>query len=110
MGGCYRRVAPAWLGAQRGLGGGRLKPAAKALVDLGVIQQREMVGRADVMSVLGLEGDPASTALSRGARHEHEDVAKQATHRMARTAGDGRRNEAVGRSLQERHLLACRRP
>ena len=52
------------------------QPVVEALVDLGVVQQREMVGGADVVAVLGLEWDPPGAALSRGAGCQHEDVAK----------------------------------
>ena len=77
-----------------------LEPFAQALVHLRVVQQREVVGRADVVAVLGLKWDPSGAAASGGARCQHEDVAEQAPEGMARAAGDRGRDEEVRGSLQ----------
>src|SRR5271167_340175 len=52
-----------------GIAAGRLEPFAHALVDLGVVEQREVVGASYVMSVLVAEGDPPSLALTACAGH-----------------------------------------
>jgi len=52
-----------------------LEPFAQALVHLRVVQQREVVGGADVVAVFGLEWDPAGAAASGGAGSQNEDVA-----------------------------------
>ena len=58
----WHEVAP---GTRRGSAAGLLEPLAQALVDLGVVQQREVVGGADVVAVLGLEWDPPSAGPAR---------------------------------------------
>ena len=86
-----------------------LEPFAQALVHLGMVQQREVVGGADVVAVLGLEWDSPGAAAPGGAGRQHEDVAKQAPEGMMRAAGDRGGDEEVRGSRQEWHLLARRR-
>ena len=61
----------------------------EALVDLWVVEQREVVGASYVMSVLVAEGDPPGLALTAGAGPQDEDVAEQASERVLGVAGDG---------------------
>ena len=63
---------------RRGSAAGVLEPFAQALVNLGVVQQREMMGGAHVVAVLGLEWDAPGASPSGGAGHKHEDVAEEA--------------------------------
>ncbi|MGC1814505.1 MAG: hypothetical protein WA696_10240, partial [Solirubrobacterales bacterium] len=65
-----------------------LEPFAQALVNLGVVQQREMMGGAHVVAVLGLEWDAPRPAPPGGAGHKHEDVAEEAPQGMVRAAAD----------------------
>ena len=67
---------------------GRLKPSVQALIDLGVVEQREVVGGTHMVPVLGLEWDPPGAAPPGGAGRQHENVPKQAPQGMARAAGD----------------------
>src|ERR1700746_3494583 len=71
-----------------------------------MFEQREWVRGADVVSVLRLERDPAGASPSGGARNEDEDVAEEASERVARIPRDGRRDEAVGRAGEQRNLGA----
>jgi hypothetical protein len=65
-----------------------------------------VAGAADVEAVLLLERDAARPGAAGGARLKHEQVSDQASERVFGRARDGGRDEAVGRVLQQRDLLA----
>jgi len=69
-----------------------------------MVEQREVMGAAQVHAVLGAKRDPPLATAPGGARAEHQRVAEQAPERVVRRARERRRDEAVGRALQQRHL------
>jgi hypothetical protein len=74
-----------------------------------MVQQREMMGGAHVVAVLGLEWDAPGAAPSGGAGHKHENVAEEAPQGMARAAGDRAETKkcvAPGRSGTSLHAAA----
>src|SRR5436305_601031 len=67
----WRKVARQVRG---GSSAGMLEPFPQTLVYVWVVQEREVVRGAHVVTVLGLEWDASGAALSSRARDENEDV------------------------------------
>src|SRR4051794_33121853 len=81
------------------------QPLADPIVYGRVVEQAQVVEPPDVAAVLGLERDAPTPALARGAAVRDEEIADGAS-RAPRAGGQRRRDEAVGRGIQELALPA----
>ena len=62
------------------------QPAAHLRVHVRVVQQLEVIHRAEAVGVLEREFDAAAAAAAERAAFAHKQVADQATHRMPRVS------------------------
>src|SRR5215213_10256106 len=82
------------------------EPAAEPLVNRRVIEQAQVVETPHVAAVLGLERDGSAAPLPRSAAVGDEEVADRASG-ASRAVGERRRDEAVGRGIEEPALPAA---
>src|SRR5215211_1701158 len=82
------------------------QPPLDALVNRRVVEEVQVVEPSDMAAVLGRERDAPAPALARRAGVGDEEVADRAAW-TARLRGKGRRDEAVGRRIEERALPAA---
>src|ERR1039458_2482885 len=82
------------------------EPFAETRVNLGVVEEGEVVRPADVVAVFLAEGDFACFALPPGAGREYEDVAEERSERVVVADSYGGGDEVVRRAWQQGDFVA----